>query len=69
MSALGDLSFLAPYGMLIVVGFLPNEVWRVLGLVLAPLLAWRGVDLDVMWTGLIGGAVGYAAQRTHEALR
>jgi hypothetical protein len=36
MSALGDL---APYALLILVGFLPNEAWRVLGLVLA-----RGLD-------------------------
>jgi predicted branched-subunit amino acid permease len=49
--------------------FMADRIALVLGLVLAPLLAWRGVDLDLMWTGLIGGAVGYAAQRVHEALR
>jgi hypothetical protein len=36
MSALGEL---APYAMLVLVGFLPNEVWRMLGVVLA-----RGLD-------------------------
>ncbi len=36
MSALGDV---APYALLIRVGFLPNEVWRMLGVVLA-----RGLD-------------------------
>jgi hypothetical protein len=41
----------------------------VLGLVLAPVLAWRGVDLDLMWTGLVGGAAGYAAQRIGEMSR
>jgi predicted branched-subunit amino acid permease len=41
----------------------------VLGLVLAPLLAWRGVELDLMWTGLIGGGVAFAAHRLREALR
>jgi predicted branched-subunit amino acid permease len=39
------------------------------GLVLAPLLAWRGVDLDLMWTGIIGGIAAYAAQRLREAFR
>jgi Branched-chain amino acid transport protein (AzlD) len=38
MSALGEW---APYAMLILVGFLPNEVWRMLGVVLA-----RGLDED-----------------------
>jgi predicted branched-subunit amino acid permease len=39
------------------------------GVVLAPLLAWRGVDLDLMWTGIIGGVLAYAAQRLREAFR
>jgi len=38
MSVLGEW---APYAMLILVGFLPNEVWRMLGVVLA-----RGLDED-----------------------
>ena len=41
----------------------------VAGLVLAPLLAWRGVDLDLMWTGIVGGTMAYAAQRLREAFR
>jgi predicted branched-subunit amino acid permease len=41
----------------------------VAGLVLAPLLAWGGVDLDLMWTGIIGGIAAYAAQRLREAFR
>jgi predicted branched-subunit amino acid permease len=49
--------------------FTADRVALGVGLVLAPLLAWRGVDLDLMWTGLIGGAIGYAAQRIGEALR
>ena len=49
--------------------FTADRVALGVGLVLAPLLAWRGVDLDLMWTGLIGGTVGYAAQRVSEALR
>jgi predicted branched-subunit amino acid permease len=46
-----------------------DRVALVVGLVLAPLLAWRGVDLDLMWTGLAGGMAAYAAQRTREAVR
>src|SRR5512142_3409357 len=38
MSALGEW---APYAMLILVGFLPNEAWRMLGVVLA-----HGLDED-----------------------
>ena len=30
---------------------------------LAPLLAWYGVGLDLMWTGIVGGLLAYAAQR------
>jgi hypothetical protein len=41
----------------------------VAGLVLAPSLAWYGVGLDLMWTGIVGGIVAYAAQRLREALR
>jgi predicted branched-subunit amino acid permease len=46
-----------------------DRVALVIGLVLAPLLAWRGVELDLMWTGLIGGGVAYAAHRLRAALR
>ena len=46
-----------------------DRVALVVGLVLAPLLAWRGVELDLMWTGLIGGGVAFAAHRLREALR
>jgi hypothetical protein len=52
MSALGELS---PYLVLILVGFLPNEVWRVLGLVLA-----RGLNEDsqiVVWSRAVATAV------------
>ena len=41
----------------------------VAGLVLAPLLAWRGVGLDLMWTGIVGGVLAFAAQRLCEALQ
>ena len=61
MSALGDLSPVAPYALLILVGFLPNEVWRMLGVVLA-----RGLNEDsqvivlarAIATAILTGVVG-----------
>jgi hypothetical protein len=58
MSALGDL---APYALLILVGVLPNEVWRMLGVVLS-----RGLDEDsqiivfarAVATAILTGVVG-----------
>ena len=58
MSALGDW---APYAMLILVGYLPNEVWRMLGVVLA-----RGLDENsqiivfarAVATAILTGVVG-----------
>ena len=41
----------------------------VAGLVLAPLLQWYGVGLDLMWTGIVGGILAYASQRLREILR
>ncbi len=52
MSALGEL---APYLMLVLVGFLPTEIWRMLGVVVV-----RGVDEDselVVWVRAIAVAV------------
>jgi branched-subunit amino acid transport protein len=57
MNGLGDLS---PYLVLITAGFLPNEVWRMLGIVVA-----HGLDEGsqlVIWvravaTGLLAGVV------------
>jgi Branched-chain amino acid transport protein (AzlD) len=58
MSALGEW---APYAMLILVGYLPNEAWRALGVVLA-----RGLDEDsqvivfarAVATAILTGVVG-----------
>jgi hypothetical protein len=64
MSTLGDW---APYALLILVGFLPNEAWRMLGVVLA-----RGLDEDsqiivfaratatAILTGVVGKLVIFA---------
>lgn len=48
-------SELAPYAVLILVGYLPNEVWRVFGLVLA-----RGLNEDseiVVWSRAVATAI------------
>jgi hypothetical protein len=52
VSGIGELS---PYLVLILVGFLPNEIWRVLGLVLA-----RGLNEDseiVLWSRAVATAI------------
>ncbi len=44
-----------PYLVLVLVGFLPNEIWRVLGLVMA-----RGLDEDseiVIWSRAVATAI------------
>jgi predicted branched-subunit amino acid permease len=40
-----------------------------LGLVVGPLLAYAGLGLDLLWTGLISGSCAYAAHRLRGALR
>ena len=52
MSGIGELS---PYLVLILVGFMPNEIWRALGLVLA-----RGLNEDsdiVLWSRAVATAI------------
>ena len=54
---------LSPYLVLILVGFLPNEVWRMLGIV-----AGRGLDEDseiVLWVRAV--ATGVLAGRDRQA--
>jgi hypothetical protein len=49
------MSELSPYLLLLLVGFLPNEIWRWLGIVLA-----RGLDEDaepVVWVRAVATAV------------
>jgi hypothetical protein len=51
-AAFGEL---APYLMLVLVGFLPNEIWRLIGVVLA-----RGLDEEadvVAWVRAVATAV------------
>lgn len=64
MSALGDL---APYLVLIVVGFLPNEIWRMIGLVLSrgisddsEIIVWVRAVATAILTGVVGKIVFFA---------
>ncbi len=64
MSAFTDL---APYGLLILVGFLPNEVWRIVGLVLArsidedsEILIWVRAVATAIMTGVVGKLIVFA---------
>jgi hypothetical protein len=43
-----------------------DKVALVLGLLLGPLLAYWEVELDLMWTGIIGGTAAYAFHRFRE---
>jgi len=40
----------------------------VFGIVLGPLLAWYQVELDLMWSGVIGGLAAYGINRVREAI-
>lgn len=64
MSALGDL---APYLVLVLVGFLPNEVWRMIGLVLShgvddesEIIVWVRAVATAILTGVVGKLVVFA---------
>jgi hypothetical protein len=64
MSAFGEF---APYAMLILVGYLPNEVWRVLGIVLAhgldedsQVIVFARATATAILTGVVGKLVIFA---------
>lgn len=67
MSTFADVWSLAPYALLILVGFLPNEVWRMLGVVVARgldehseiILFARAVATAIL-TGVVGKLVVFA---------
>jgi predicted branched-subunit amino acid permease len=39
-----------------------------IGLVIGPLLAFYKVELDLLWTGILGGSIAYVAHRLREAM-
>jgi predicted branched-subunit amino acid permease len=63
----GALLFLTPLSFLISTArnsrLLADKVALTLGLALGPLLAWYGLELDLLWTGVIGGLVAFGVHR------
>jgi predicted branched-subunit amino acid permease len=39
-----------------------------IGVILGPLLAWWQIGLDLLWTGVVGGSLAYAAHRLKKAI-
>lgn len=67
LSSLAPLAPLAPYVMLILVGFLPNEAWRMLGVVLAhgldeesEIIVFARAVATAILTGVVGKLVVFA---------
>ena len=67
LSPLAPLAPLAPYVMLILVGFLPNEAWRMLGVVLAhgldeesEIIVFARAVATALLTGVVGKLVIFA---------
>lgn len=46
-----------------------DRIAIVLGLVIAPALAWFNVGLDLLWTGLVGGTCAYGLHRLRRSKR
>lgn len=69
----GMLLFLTPMSFLMSTArnsrMLIDRVAFVLGLVLGPVLAWYQIELDLLWTGVIGGMIAFGALRLREAMR
>jgi predicted branched-subunit amino acid permease len=69
----GALLFLTPMSFLISTAnnsrMMVDKLALVLGLVLGTLLTYWHFNLDLMWTGLVGGTLAYLAHRFREALQ
>jgi hypothetical protein len=44
-----------------------EKVALALGLLIGPVLAYNKVDLDLLWTGIVGGSLAYAIGRARRA--
>jgi predicted branched-subunit amino acid permease len=68
----GTLLFLTPMSFLMSTArnavVLIDRLALILGLVIGPVLAVYHVGLDLMWTGIVGGTLAYAAHRFREAV-
>lgn len=67
------LLFLTPMSFLVSIArnssLLVDRLAVIFGLVLGPVLAYRNIELDVMWAGIIGGTGAWLAQRVRDGLR
>ena len=67
------LLFLTPMSFLVSItrnsSLLVDRLALILGLVIGPILAFRNVELDVMWAGLAGGTIAYVADRIRRGLQ
>lgn len=67
------LLFLTPMSFLVSItrnsSVLVDRLAFALGLVLGPILAYRQIELDMMWAGIAGGTIAYLAHRVRESLR
>jgi predicted branched-subunit amino acid permease len=48
---------------------LSDKAACVIGVAMAPLLAWAQVNLDLLWTGVVGGTAAYGIYRLRRARR
>ncbi len=67
----GALLFLTPMSFLISTArnarMMVDKLGLIFGLALGPVLATLHVDLDLMWTGVVGGTLAYFVHRLREA--
>lgn len=67
------LAFLSPISFLVSTARNCRELLDysafALGVVLGPLLAWYHVELDLMWSGIVGGGLAYGIHRLRGAWR
>ncbi len=67
----GTLLFLTPMSFLISTArnsrMMVDRLALMLGLLLGPLLTYLHVQLDLMWTGVVGGTLAYLVHRLREA--
>jgi len=67
----GMLLFLNPLSFLLSTSsnarMLVDKLGLVFGLIIGPVLTFYRVDLDLMWTGVVGGTLAYIVHRVREA--
>jgi hypothetical protein len=58
-----------PYLPLLLIGFLPSEVWRWLGILFGRAMAFANVDFHLLRTGIIAGPISCGAYGAHRLQR